>query len=345
MIDTGTGKASLFMAGDVTIHKSVYDDALTADGSYDFKPMLQHIKPLSAAFDLAYYNQESLLGGTALGLSEYPRFNSPHETGDAFIDAGFNLVSLANNHVMDMGEQGVLSSIGYWNQHKDHVVYAGQWASSEERKLSSSAVHEINGLRYAFLSYTMWTNGVETPPGKEYYNNVYSDRKAYEDIINVRDKTDLIIVAMHWGEEYYHGVLPEQERIADYLSGLGVGLIIGAHPHVVEPVEYRNNGKTFVIYSLGNLLSGQTGIDKNTGLLMSVDLIKTSDGKGDVSVKIENPRAELVFNQSFFKDKRSFRLYPSSMLNDAILDGYKALNYHKQIVASRCPELKWGFSF
>ncbi len=332
------------MAGDVIIHEAVYNDALTSDGRYDFRPMLQYIKPIASSFDLAYYNQESILGGKELGLSEYPRFNSPHETGDAFIDAGFNLVSLSNNHVMDMGEEGVLSSTDYWNKHNDRVVHAGQWASFEEREKSTSAVHEINGIRYAFLSYTMWTNLLETPPGKEHYNNVYSDEKAYEDIMRVKDKVDLIIVAMHWGAEYYLGVFPEQERIADYLASLGVGLIIGTHPHVVEPVEYRNNGKTFVIYSLGNLLSGQTGIDKNTGLLVSVDLVKTSGPSGTSAVRIENPCAELVFNKSSRQGKRNFRLYPYSLLNDSIFKGYEALLYHQQIVSSRCPGLKWGIS-
>ena len=189
---------SVFMVGDALIHSAVYTDARTSDGGYDFKPMLEKIKPISSKYDLVYYNQETVLGGTELGLSNYPRFNSPYEVGDAFIDAGFNLVSLATNHTMDKNEQGVINSVNYWKKHKDKVVYSGQWISAEEREKETSQIYEKNGIKYAFLSYTTWTNGLETPVGKEYLNNVYSDEKAKADIAKVKDKADVIIVSMHW---------------------------------------------------------------------------------------------------------------------------------------------------
>ena len=177
--------ASLFMVGDALIHSCVYQDAKTADGGYDFKPMLELIKPISSKYDLVYYNQETVLGGTELGLSNYPRFNSPYEVGDAFIDAGFNMVSLATNHTMDKGEAGVTNSVNYWKKHTDKVVYSGQWISQEDRDQQTAQIYEVNGIKYAFLSYTTWTNGLETPRGKEYLNNVYSDEKAAADIANV----------------------------------------------------------------------------------------------------------------------------------------------------------------
>ena len=123
---------NLFMVGDALIHSAIYEDALLSDGSYDFKPMLEYIKPISSKYDLAYYNQETILGGRELGYSNYPRFNSPDEVGNAFIDAGFNLVSLATNHTMDKGEEGVLHSVNYWSNQKD-VVWDGQRSSQEER--------------------------------------------------------------------------------------------------------------------------------------------------------------------------------------------------------------------
>ena len=107
-------EAKVFMVGDALIHSGVYLDALQSDGSYDFKPMLQYIKPIVSKYDLKYYNQETILGGKELGYSNYPRFNSPNEVGDAFLDAGFNLVSLATNHTMDKGEAGVINSVNYW---------------------------------------------------------------------------------------------------------------------------------------------------------------------------------------------------------------------------------------
>ena len=115
---------------------------------------------------------------------------------------------------------------------------------------------------------------METPAGKEYLNNVYSPEKAANDIAKVRDLADVIIVAMHWGTEYSLNVSQQQIEIANYLSSLGVNIIIGAHPHVVEPIEYINNGKTLVIYSLGNFISDQVGIERLTGLMVTLNVKK-----------------------------------------------------------------------
>ena len=336
-------EAHLFMVGDALIHSAVYQDAKQADGTYDFKPMLELIKPISSQYDLVYYNQETILGGTELGLSNYPRFNSPYEVGDAFIDAGFNMVSLATNHTMDKNEQGVINSVNYWSQHKDSVVYSGQWTSFESRENEVSQIYEKNGIRYAFLSYTTWTNGLETPTGKEYLNNVYSDEKASADIAKVRDKADVIIVAMHWGVEYSLGVSYDQERIAKFLADQGVQIIIGAHPHVVEPVEYINDGKTFVIYSLGNFISDQEGNERLTGLMMSLDIKKKVDIDDSVTVTVENPKAELIYTKSYYGRKRSFKVYPYSQLNTNLLSNYSALEEkYKGVVSSRYEELQWG---
>ncbi len=336
---------SLFMVGDALIHSAVYQDAKLSDGTYDFKPMLELIKPISSKYDLAYYNQETVLGGTELGLSNYPRFNSPYEVGDAFIDAGFNMVSLATNHTMDKNEEGVINSVNYWKKHKDKVVYSGQWISAEEREKEVSQVYEKNGIKYAFLSYTIWTNGLETPVGKEYLNNVYSEEKAASDIAKVKDKADIIIVAMHWGTEYSLGVDYKQDEIAKFLSNQGVQLIIGAHPHVVEPVEWINDGKTFVIYSLGNLISDQEGNERLTGLMMSVDIKKKVDIDDKVTVTVENPRAELTYTKSYYGGKRNFKVYPYSQLNTGILSNFEALrDKYQGVVSQWYPELQWGIT-
>lgn len=333
-------EASIFMVGDALIHSTIYEDARGSDGSYDFKPMLEQIKPISIKYDLKYYNQETILGGAELGYSNYPRFNSPTEVGDAFLDAGFNLVSLATNHTMDKGEAGVINSVNYWKS-KENVVYSGQWTSNEERE--ESHVYNINGISYAFFSYTTWTNGLETPAGKEYLNNVYSPEKAAADIAKVKDLADVIIVAMHWGTEYSLGVSSQQTEIANYLSSLGVNLIIGAHPHVVEPVEYINDGKTFVIYSLGNFISDQIGIERLTGLMMEVTIKKIVDVDDTVTISIESPKAELIYTYS--KYGRNFKVYPYYRLDNTLLPNYmNYYEYYKGIVSSRYPELVWGLT-
>ena len=332
--------ARIFMVGDALIHSSIYQDAKQSDGSYDFRSMLEYIKPIALKYDLKYYNQETILGGASLGYSNYPRFNSPQEVGDAFIDAGFNLVSLATNHTMDKGEVGVINSVNYWKS-KEGIVYSGQWTSSEERE--TVEIHEINGIKYAFFAYTTWTNGLNTPSGKEYLNNVYSDEKAKTDIEKVKDKVDVIIVAMHWGNEYSHGVSDSQTNIANYLSSLGVNLIIGAHPHVVEPVEYISDGKTFVIYSLGNFISDQVGIERLTGLMMEVTIKKVIDIDDSVAVSIENPKAELIYTKSNNSRDRDFKVYPYSQLNNTLLPNYMSYyEKYKGIVSSRYQDLVWG---
>lgn len=333
-------EASVFMVGDALIHSNVYEDARGTDGSYDFKPMLEQIKPISIKYDLKYYNQETILGGATLGYSSYPRFNSPTEVGDAFLDAGFNLVSLATNHTMDKGEAGVINSVNYWKS-KENVVYSGQWTSNEERE--ESHVYNINGISYAFFSYTTWTNGLETPAGKEYLNNVYSPEKAAADIAKVKDLVDVIIVAMHWGTEYSLGVSSQQTEIANYLSSLGVNLIIGSYPHVVEPVEYINDGKTFVIYSLGNFISDQIGIERLTGLMMEVTIKKVVDVDDTVTISIDSPKAELIYTYS--KYGSNFKVYPYYRLDNTLLPNYMSYyEYYKGIVSSRYPELVWGLT-
>ena len=333
-------EAKMIMVGDALIHDRLYNTVINEDGSYDFKPTIQYIKPIITKYDLKYYNQETILGGKELGYSSYPQFNSPNEVGDAFLDAGFNLVSLATNHTMDKGERGVLNSVNYWKS-KENVVYSGQWSSWDER--NKVHVYNINGISYAFFSYTTWTNGLETPYGKEYLNNVYSDEKAAEDIAKVRDLVDVVIVAMHWGTEYSLNVSSSQEYIANYLSSLGVDLIIGSHPHVVEPVQYINNGKTFVIYSLGNFLSAQYGIDRLTGLMMEVTIKKIVNVDGTITISIERPKAELTYTHT--NNYTKYRVYPYPKINNTILADYmNYYEYYKGIVSSRCPELEWGLS-
>ncbi len=316
--------ASLVMVGDALIHGAVYEDAKTSNG-YDFKPMIARIKPIVQNYDLKYYNQETILGGASLGYSNYPRFNSPQEVGDAFLDAGFNLVSLATNHTMDKGEQGVLNSMNYWKDKP--AVSAGTYPSFEER--DKERIYEINGIKYAFFSYTTWTNGLETPKGKEYLNNVYSDELAKKNIEAVRDKVDVVLVAMHWGTEYSLGVSSDQERIASYLSSLGVDIIIGSHPHVVEPIDYVGN--TLVIYSLGNFISAQEGVEKLTGLLASVKINKTVN-RGVSSISLTDLKAELLYTH-YNSAIRDFEVYPYTQLSNTILPNYPTYyNRYKGVV-------------
>ena len=314
-------RLSLIMVGDALLHSSLYRDGYQ-NGTYDFTSQLELIKPEIQKHDLAFYNQESILGGTSIGLSDYPNFNSPQEFGDAMIDAGFNLVSLANNHTMDRGVTAIQNSCDYWKT-KD-VLTAGSYCSAEDAE--EIKIKEKNGIKYTMLAYTYGTNGITVPSDKPYLVNLYSDELAKANIEKVRDKVDLLIVSMHWGTEYRSEPTEEQKREAEYLSNLGVDIIIGTHPHVIEPITYIND--TLVIYSLGNFISAQsTNNDYNTmvELMTSVDVVKTTkDGKSEI--KLENLNNELLYNY-YQKDSRwhNFKVIPFSQMNETYNSDYKRL--------------------
>ena len=310
-----TKKMSLVTVGDCLIHGAVYMDAKTGTDTYDFSDMISLVKPMIENYDLKYYNQETIIGGKNLGVSHYPRFNSPDEIGDNMVDLGFNLVSLANNHALDKDEAGILYSNEYWKG--KNVITAGTYSSSEMR--DDIKVYEQNGIKYAFLAYTTSTNGLNVPAGKDYLINVYSDEQAKEDIDKIKDKVDVIIVSMHWGDEYVLEPTESEKEIAQYLSSLGVNLIIGSHPHVIQPVGYVND--TLVIYSLGNFLSGQRpmGIDKTIGLLVGMDIVVKDD-----KVTFENIEKSLLYTYSTTRDT-NYKVYPFKDLNDSILSGYQEL--------------------
>ena len=315
---------SLIMAGDNLIHNGVYNDANRNANynGYDFKPMYTYLKEIVKDYDLAYYNQETILGGTKIGLSTYPCFNSPYEVGDAMVDAGFNLVSLATNHTLDRGEKAVKNSCKYWKK-QEGVMTAGSYCSKEDR--NKVQIMEKNNISYSLLSYTYGTNGIPVPKGKEYLVNVWpavggspKTNKAYqnykktvkEDIERVRDKVDVLMVAMHWGVEYTHTPTAYQKDMAKFLADNGVDIVIGSHPHVVMPVTWIDD--TLVIYSLGNLISAQeTNLDyaKTVGLLSSVKITKTVID-GESSIELNDLNNELIF--TYYKNWKNYKVVPFS---------------------------------
>ncbi|NLA33809.1 MAG: CapA family protein [Tenericutes bacterium] len=308
-------QASMIATGDALLHQAVYNDASNGDGTYNFLKQMELIKPLIKNYDLAFYNQESIIGGKSLGLSTYPRFNSPDEIGDCMVGLGFNMVSLANNHTLDKNEEGVLYSTAYWKT-KD-VLTAGSYNSWEDRE--EVRIKEKNNIKYTLLSYTTTTNGLLPPKGKEYLTNIYSDEKAKEDIEKLRNKVDLLIVSMHWGSEYTHVPTSEQTKIANYLASLGVDLIIGHHPHVLQPIQYIDN--TLVFYSLGNYISAQEGIERLTGVLVSFNITKQINEDQSSSISFSDIKADLIYTK--YSNWRNFKVYPYAELNDDILYSYQ----------------------
>ena len=332
---------SLIMAGDNLINDKLYNAAKKDDGSYDFKSMYSYIKDIVKNYDLAYYNQETILGGSEIGVSSYPAFNSPYEVGDATIDTGFNLVSLATNHTLDRGEKAIINSLNYWNN-KSNVLTSGSYLSNDDRNKVN--IKEVNNITYTMLNYTYGTNGIKVPEGKEYLVNIWpctgnnpdNDTK-YQEYKNTvkedRDKVDLLIVAMHFGVEYTHVPTNYQIDMAEFLSSLGVDIIIGTHPHVIMPITYIND--TLVIYSLGNFLSAQdTNNDYNTtvGLLSSIKITKNIDKDNNSSIKLSDLNNELIYTTN----KDGYKIIPFSNpdIKDYLNDYERVYNKYANIVRS-----------
>ena len=317
--ETAEKKISLFLTGDGLLHESVYLDAAKEDGSYDFSKMLDRIGNIAQKYDLAYYNQETILGGEELGLSGYPVFNSPMQYGDYMVSKGFNLVSTANNHCLDMGTAGINNSHDFWAS-KEGVLMQGTNKSEEE--YAGYAVKEINGIKVAFLSWTFSTNGIE--PDASWQVNYYpgNEDAMLESVRKAKEECDAVIVAMHWGTEYSMDVNEEQYTLADELTKAGADVIVGNHPHVIEPFQWVNGKPVF--YAMGNLVSSQIDVENRIGMMAGLDIVKKEDG----SIAIENVRADLHYTylEGEYPDLRTnIQVYPFSDLNDDILPDHQAV--------------------
>lgn len=336
-------KLSLIAVGDALIHRGIYYDAATnqTDDSgytkYDFTDMFSYIRDIIKPYDLKFYNQETVIGGKNLGLSNYPLFNSPDEIGLNLMSVGFNLVNLATNHSIDKGKEGATYSANFW-QSKEGIYAVGSYRSFDER--NKVRIEEKNGIKYSLLGYTTHTNGLKVPSGYEYLVNVYNPEQVKKDIEALRDKVDVLIVSMHWGTEYTNTPTNEQRQIAEYLSSLGVDIIIGHHPHVVESIEYVND--TLVIYSLGNFISAQDGINKRTGLIAALTINKHVV-EDKTTISITDVKGDLIWTHQV--GYKNFKVIPYAYLTDDNLRNHNSIyeQYKKYINPKNDSRIQVGF--
>ena len=193
-------------------------------------------------------------------------------------------------------------------------------------------------FRSAFLSYTTSLNGLRVPSSKWYLVNEYSKERVANDIQKIKEDVDVIIVSMHWGSEYQDYPNQEQKDIAQYLASLGVNIVIGTHPHVIQPIE--KIGDTLVIYSLGNFISAQNGIDKLVGLGIGLTIQKHVLGK-DVSITIPDIQGMLTYT-SYNRRYRDFKVIPFQQMNQSILNHYQSIEQKKKnLVESYGIKVNW----
>lgn len=324
--------AKLIATGDGLVHSPIYRAAKTADG-YDFKHMLTYTKELLKEYDIKYYNQETVFDDSR-SVQSYPIFNTPSAFGRDMIDAGFNLVSLASNHSMDMGGASGIKSASWWESQEG--ILATGMASSEEKR-NDYKIMEANGITYTMLSYTYGTNGMPIPSDTPWVVNVFNEEVAKKDIEAVRDKVDILIVAMHWGQEYMQTATEQQKNQAKFLASLGVDIILGNHSHSLQPYEKIDD--TIVFYSFGNFISNQMGAQEARvrkvgviGAFGTLDIVKTVDTRDNTTtIKIENVGAELNYTYRYNNNgKTDYLVIPFSKMEDRFLNNY----YQGQTVQS-----------
>jgi poly-gamma-glutamate synthesis protein (capsule biosynthesis protein) len=279
--------ATLSAVGDILIHDRVYNPAHIGNGQYDFLPLLLPVQSYLEQADITVANQETMIGGAEVGLSSYPSFNSPYEVGDALKESGVDVVTLANNHTLDRGEEAIESAISHWNE--IGMLYTGSYVSSNDQ-LKIRTI-ERNGIIFSFLAYTYGTNGISVPQDKPYLVNLIDEAKIEKEIIEAKQVSDVVVVSLHFGKEYERLPSVEQKNLARKTADAGADIIIGHHPHVLQPMEWieRADGKrSFVAYSLGNFLSGQTGDYKDIGGIMQIKVEKV-DENGESMIKLTEP--------------------------------------------------------
>ncbi|HEY2421822.1 MAG TPA: CapA family protein [Neobacillus sp.] len=298
-------KITVGAIGDILMHDTVYKDAYNGV-KYNFDPIFQNVNGLLEKPDILTANQESMLGGIELGVSSYPSFNSPHEVADALVHTGVDIVSTANNHTLDKGERGIDSEAHYLDS--IGLPHVGSFLNEQDRlKLR---IIEKNGIKLAFLSYSYGTNGIPVPAGKDFLVNIINRDSMKEEIHRARQEADVVVMSIHWGNEYQRIPTADQKDLATFLANEGVDIIFGSHPHVLQPMEWikTNDGrKTFVVYSLGNFISGQIKDYKDIGGLATVDITKHVSEKGN-SIELSNP----VFYPTFVSSQnfKNYRVVP-----------------------------------
>ena len=246
------------MVGDILLHTRVEDSSRDEDGNYDFSAIFANVGEDIADADIAIVNQEVIIGGKELGISGYPAFNAPTEIGDALTDTGFDVICQATNHALDKGKKGILNTLAYWDTNK-HATPIGIYDSEEES--NEIYLTEVNGIKLAVLNYTYGTNGINLPSDMPYAVNLLNEDKVRNDIQKAREMTDFIIVCPHWGTEYRLSPDSMQEKWTKIFFEEGVNLVIGTHPHVIEPIELIEDGNSqmLVYYSLGNFVNWTSG--------------------------------------------------------------------------------------
>lgn len=280
---------TLTAIGDVMCHNTQYMDAYDSNtGTYDFSYVFDNISSYTKTADICIGNLETSFAGEDRGYSNYPTFNSPDSLADSLKHIGVDVLSTAGNHALDMGFSGLSRTIDVLD--KADISHLGTYKTQEDQ--DKVLIKYAKGVKIAFINYTYGTNGISVPSDKKFCINLIDKDLIKKHIETAKNQNaDIIVACMHWGTEYQTKQNSEQEELADFLFQNGVNVIIGNHPHVIQPMEKRTvtleDGSTrdgFVAYALGNFICDQNAVNTRDSIILNLKITKHTDG----SITIDN---------------------------------------------------------
>ncbi|MDE6111724.1 MAG: CapA family protein [Eubacterium sp.] len=280
-------KATLVAVGDNLIHNTLIASGQMEDGTEDYTSFYKKIKNDITAADIAVIDQETILGGEEFEYTGYPVFNTPWAVGEAAIDAGFDVFLCATNHTMDKGFKGIQNECAFFDKHPE-VKHVG--SNDTEDDYNSIVYYEANGIKFAILNYTYGTNNIPLPNDKQWCVNMMDKEKIAADVNKAKGNCDVIVAFPHWGTENSTSVSDYQKDYVKLFSDLGVDIVIGGHPHVLQPIEWvvneKSGKKMLVYYSLGNFISHQLNLNQLCGGMAKIEVQKNADGVTVTSAKL-----------------------------------------------------------
>ena len=316
LTNDSTEKISILFAGDVMQHGPQIQAAYNSNtGTYDYSNCFKYIQPIVRAADFAIANLETTLAGKP--YAGYPAFSAPDEIALALKDAGFDMFITANNHCLDRKQNGLEQTIRKLN--KMGIPHTGTFLNDTAREQNCPFILVKNGIKLAILNYTFATNGIEvqTPNVVNYIDKA----QIKKDIAKAKSlNSDYVIVTMHWGVEYQRAQNKEQEDLAKFCFEQGADIIIGMHPHVIQPVEtvsyiYQNTKKNGIVcYSLGNYVSNQRARYKDGGIMLKIELTKNTK-KNQTRLTDYSYSSVWVYKAELPKDT-SYYVLPSSSFDE-----------------------------
>ncbi|MGN7476615.1 CapA family protein [Solibacillus silvestris] len=303
------------MAGDVLLH-------LRLAQYKDFASSFAAVTPIMQSYDYLIANQESPPVGNKYALSGFPQFSSPPHIIRDIQNAGVDMVTIANNHIVDKGEGGVRTFFENLDEYK--MPYVGAYKNQED--LSTHRIIEIGSIKIGMLAYTYGTNGLYLPKGSPFIINYIDEAKIKADIDALKQEADVVAVSIHWGPEYVYSENDYQKHYASVLNEAGAHIVFGTHPHVLQPYKKLVSGQgheTHVFYSLGNFFSTILTVPNTMiGGIASLEITKD-----DEHISIQHPELRAT---SVLKDADGiYRVYP---LKDVEQRSVQNLKWVKKIM-------------